>query len=175
MKNSDTLFKVLDNVYQWTMNCDTKASILLGGYGVAASLLLVTDTIKDIIDIFKCSLNNVSFFNIVYLIMFIVSCICLIIGLGYLISVLVPRISKTKDSLMFFGLVSSRESYEIYEKQIRETNEENVITDLTNQIYAASKICTKKFKHQKRGLIFSVIGWLGSIICLIIGYISFLP
>lgn len=174
MMDKDTLFNVLNNVNQWTMNCDTKASVVLGGYGVAASLLFVTDVIKDIINILKNCLCNISFWNIVYIIVFAVSCICLIIGLSFLVSVLVPRITKTKDSLMFFALVANRKGYEEYEGQACKAKDDVVITDLLNQIYAASKICTKKFKYQKLGLIFSVVGWFVMVSCIIIGYVFFI-
>ncbi len=171
--NEDTLFNTLNNINNWTANCDTKASVILGGYGVAFSLIFVSDVINKIIEIIKICLNDKSVVICIYFFALVVSCICLILGISFLIAVLIPRIDSNKPSLMFFALVAKKETADVYMDEVFKYSQKNVREDLSNQIYAAAKICTKKFGYQKLGLIFSVIGWFVFFAWLIIGYAAF--
>ena len=173
MKDKDTLFNTLSNINNWTMNCDTKASVILGSYGVAFSLIFVTDVINKIIDIIKACINAMSVTIGMYVFVLIASCICLLLGLGFLIAVLIPRIDSNKPSLMFFALVSEIKTPEAYKDAVFSCDEGIMLEDLSNQIYAAAKICTKKFKYQKLGLLFFAAGWLVFFVWLIIGYVAF--
>lgn len=173
MQNADVLFNVLNNINNWTMNCDTKASVILGSYGVAFSLLLVTDVLTKIIDTIKSCFDSFNVMKLFYFTLFVISCICLITGFTFLVSVLVPRIDKNEESLMFFASVNENKDVNIYKEKANKYSEKNTINDLQNQIYAASKICTTKFTLQKKGLIFSVIGLVLIFVWIIIAYCVF--
>lgn len=173
MKDKDALFNTLSNINNWIMNCDTKASVIIGSYGVAFSLIFVTDIINKIIDIIKVCINAMSVTIGIYVFALIASSVCLLLGVGFLVAVLIPRIDSNKPSSMFFASVSEKKTPEAYKDAVFACDESSMLEDLSNQIYAAAKICTKKFKCQKCGLLFSVVGWFVFFVWLIIGYATF--
>ena len=54
----DDLNQVLDRSIAWIENCDTKTSIILGGIGVVFGIVLASDYVNRIIEIFQHILNT---------------------------------------------------------------------------------------------------------------------
>lgn len=50
--------QILDRNIAWIENCDTKASIILGGIGVIFGILLASDYVKKIIEVLKNMTDN---------------------------------------------------------------------------------------------------------------------
>ena len=78
-----------------------------------------------------------------------------------LINALVPRKDVTRDSLIFFGAIAGKySSWEKYKEDVDKQSINDFKEDLYAQVYAASKICAKKFENYKKGIICSSVGIL---------------
>lgn len=169
-------YKTLETINMWINSCDTKTSIIMGFYEVALTIFLSSDCLSYVVNILNkiYELNNN--IHIIYIFFIILSALIFIYGNLQLLLVLVPRIilgtksKKRYNSLMFYGSISKIDSYEEYAKKVKNISDENqILNDLLFQIYSASKICSKKFYHQKLGLFFTVLGIGLFIILIIIG------
>jgi len=166
--------KTLELINSWTNNCDTKAAVILGGYGVFGSVFLA----MDYASLFRCIIHNMLFTpnlgGIIYVISVVISAGLLIFGLFRLVRVLVPRIDKSSDSVMFFGLVAENKDFDEYKLKIENLDEDAIMKDILHQIFAASKICKQKFADQKYGLWISGIGFILLLVLFFIGSLTLL-
>ena len=165
--------KVLDTVNQWIFNCDTKVSIILAMLGVFLTVLLSSDIGKCIFNIVKISLYERTICSILYFVLLITGIIILVLGIYKLIRVLIPTINLKHKSVMFFGNVASYSSFIEYCDAVKNTNNDEIAEDLLHQIYAASKICSIKFKNQKIGIFLSSIGLVIILAWLVFGIIVY--
>ena len=160
--NKEDINKILDNVNFWINNSDTKASIILGFLGIFISIIFTNNKIlAKIINIFNNLFIDISFDDIIYLILFALSIFSLFYGLYKLIKVLVPDL-KLKDysqkSPVYFGGIASYKSFNEYKEDFKKLDDESFKEELLSQIYINSIICNNKFKNFKVGLIFSLLG-----------------
>lgn len=162
----DDLQYTLDVVNSWVNNCDQKAGILLTVFGVAITVLVTSDFLKELrtyifvpfVEYWNNSESQLEF----SLGRFAVFCL-LVIAVGMLITscyYLFKAIAANTDyeklrqetpgmvakSYLFFGSISSMtyEEFRIDNISIKD--------DLKSQIYANSKIASTKFKNYNEGL-----------------------
>lgn len=178
--NKQDAYKTLDTVNMWINNCDSKASILLGFYGVIISIFLLSDCIVFIRNCFNNIIQTSKICGIIYITLSIIFPVLFAIGIFQLAMVIVPHVTlgtnqiERFDSVMFYGSISNIKSYNEYCKKIKKTYDNDIIDDLLFQIYSASKICNNKFRHLKIGLLLSLYSICLFSIVLIVGAIGVL-
>ena len=175
--NKDDMNQILDRTTSWIENCDTKASVVLGGLGVAFSIMLATDFIGYVTNVFKGILENINFFSVAFIIIAVLSLGAIIFGCFFLVLVVVPKtnpqIFKSKDvvsdSLIFFSSIGKNKSVEQYKEKLIAYSEKDLIDDICSQIYICSLICTQKFRNYKIGLLCTVFGFVVFAVLIIVG------
>lgn len=179
----DVAFKTLDTINFWINSCDTKASILLSGIGVAFTLLFTSNILEKVFDVTKKVIDNFSGIGAWIGILGILSVLGCIVGTGYIISVIVPRqIFKPKESnvkneninsLMFYGSIAKM-SFSTFCEQINSLCDPNdvIVKDLIFQIHSAAKICAIKTKNLKIGSIVFFVSLFMFVFCFSFGYFS---
>ena len=90
----------------------------------------------------------------IFMLIFLVSAICFIIGLYFLSKALMAKITNNEDrkSNIFFGHIASNRNQQAYLNRLEATNLNKYIEDLVSQIYINSKICEQKFKNYNKGV-----------------------
>ncbi len=164
-------YQTLNTINSWLQNCDTKVSILIGLFTIVLSFLFSSDSYELLIFIFdNYKQNDKKLESCVILLLLAVSLLIFLLGMLELISALLPRRFEQKPSMMFWGSIASNykikcnekdnnvNSYELYEKHIKEYTEEKIVQDLTYQICACANIASIKFQKQKKGTILSTTG-----------------
>jgi len=89
----------------------------------------------------------------------ILSALGLLIGLLFLSLSALPRTSRPRQSIIFFGAISAAGA-EAYAERIRTVSDEEYIEDLADQCYRTATITTQKFRWIQR----AQMAWYGSII-----------
>lgn len=183
-------YKTLDTINMWINNCDTKASIILGSIGVIATIFLSSDYARIMKRVIENSVVNINFWKIIYIVILFIAIVCCGIGILYFVLCITPNIilntksfdaiikkNKDKDnfdSIMFYGSISLFDYKSYQEKvKIRCDNFDDVMRDLTFQIYSAACICNLKFVRLKKGIIFFLIGLIVCVLQLVIGFYCF--
>lgn len=175
----EKLSDILDRTNGWINNCDSKASIILSGIGVFAGILLATDYVSKFIAVFRFMCENITVWSILYLTISFLSLCLLFYGAFLLVMVLFARVDPTEytcrgvkdDSLIFFSYIVKNKTLSKYREKIRKCSIEQMNEDIISQIYICSLICDKKFSLYKKGLIFSIIGFIVFMIMAIMGVI----
>ncbi len=173
MSNKDNNFEkynVLETVNQWIFNCDTKVSIIIASYGIFLSVIFSTDILTAIVNIIRINLLNKTPCGVIYLLFLLLAVLLFLYGVFKLFCVLIPSINLKYDSVMFFASVASHDSFEAYKEAVSKKDNDEVEKDLLQQIYAASVICDKKFRNQKKGFIYSMIGLSLILLWLFVGF-----
>ena len=181
MLNKEDLNQILDRNVAWIENCDSKASIMLGMLGVTISIVFAFDYAKVIISTIKEKCLNTSFWNIVFLILLLLT-VCSILYGGYkLIKSLVPQIDMKKlgndemlchNWIIFFSSIATYNNYTKFLNSLKKTSDEDYLNDISSQIFLCAKICDLKFRNYKSGLYFSIGGLLGFAILMTLGYFA---
>ncbi|MCL9764014.1 Pycsar system effector family protein [Neisseria subflava] len=171
--DTDKLHLTLDRIIGFISNCDTKVSFWFSFFGAILTILstLKTPTTEFIKSVFCANPRNrtdeVVLF--IFMLIFLVSAICFIIGLYFLSKALMAKITNNEDrkSNIFFGHIASNRNQQAYLKCLKATNLNKYIEDLVSQIYINSKICEQKFKNYNKGvkisgisIIFLLVSWL---------------
>jgi hypothetical protein len=158
----DEAFNVLDRVIGFINNCDSKASIVLSGTVAILAIIFSGEGVKKIVDTVSAILfspsGKPSTGETAYLVLLIVSLTLLIIGLAYLMLTVIARTKTSGSSAIYFGHIAQLKDAAAYNKRILSSTEKELLEDILNQIYINSSICSRKYKHYNRGLIFTVIG-----------------
>lgn len=163
-KKEDLQF-TLESVNSWLNNCDQKAGILLTVVGVAITVLVTSDFLKNLRNyIFKPFMdywteNQVLSFSWSRFTVFVLLCIAailLLLSCYYLFRAITANINYTKMyqenpglvkiSKIFYGTISEM-TYDDFKK-----DDMNYIEDLKSQIYVNSKIAINKFNNYNEGL-----------------------
>lgn len=173
----EDLPSILDRVIVWTDNCDTKTSIILSGIGVIIGILLATDYVSKFRSIYAHMIVSKSFWATVYLIFAAVAIGAFFVGIGFLVSSLVPRINPKKykkrginsDSLIYFSAIAGNATLKAYKEKVYEWSNSKQKDDYLSEIYVCSVICDKKFRHCKIGILLSLISLFVFLVLAIIG------
>lgn len=167
------MYNTLERTNLWIGNCDTKASIIIGTIGVVLSVFLSNKYAAKLTETVSYMMKNISFLNSLYLVGILVSLSFIIWGICSLIGVLISSTKTTSlkeeglqaSSILFFATIAKNQSYMKYRNKVDVITEEELRNDLISQIYLCSKVCDRKFKRYKTGLIVSVTGF-GIFLCL---------
>ena len=173
----EDLYNTLERTTAWIENCDTKASIILGGIGVVLSILLASDYIKKIAEIFKSMIDNTGCWAYLFIIACALSAGTFIVGTFFITRVLIPKTEITEfseegittESLIFFAAISKNKSFQSYQSKLDDYSEKDLLKDIKSQIYICSIICDEKFKNYNRGLAISILGFTALVVLMIIG------
>lgn len=169
---------ILDRTIDFIRNCENKASIFLGAFGVILTILLTTEGIDNLRAIIHAAIAQLTFCNILYLLMFSAFAGMMIYGLSQIIKVLGVNIDPPKeegldtDSKIFFEHIS-KNKYRDYKKKLFNLSDEEFLSDITSQIYINSCICSDKYKYYKSGLKWTIVGFCGFLALWIIGIIIY--
>lgn len=174
----EDLIDRLNRHLEWIKSCDTKASIVLAVTGIFLTIFSSSISIKVLKEILANIFQNLSFSNLLYLIIFLIGWGAFVYGVICLIKVLVPRLKNNiisdnelhDDSLIYFESVSNN-TFVDFKNKMKTLNEENDKDDLLSQIYINSHICTYKYQHYSKGIKFTFTGMAITLVLFIIGII----
>ena len=170
---------ILDRTIDFVRNCDNKASIFLGIFGIILTILLTTEGVNNLVSIFNTAIAQISFCNIVYLVLTVASVIITLFGLSQIVRVLGAQVDFPKkegldnDSKIFFGHIAKNTNYISYRTKLLNVTDEEFINDIVSEIYINSCICSSKYKKYKCGLKWSLIGFFAFIVLWMSGTIFF--
>ncbi len=163
--DTSELESILDRTISFVGNCDSKATTILGIYGVVTAIIFSDGGILS----FKCIIKEaISNKNILYILLVCVSLVVVGIGLCFLLLVLTARIDckkykdncTTNESNIFWGGIVKQNAFKDYRKELNNLSENSYKNDIMTQIYFNSHICNKKFKYYNRGLWISATGFI---------------
>ena len=176
MEKKEDLLDRLNRVLEWIRACDTKASILLAVIGLIMTIFSSEYFFTKYKQIIKYNLNNFDFSKflfffilIIFLLLFIFGIICLVLELN---PSLISKRNSNRDinSLYFFESIANKELAQ-FKQEILETSIDDDLEDISTQIYINSKICTRKYKLTKFGVLCSMTGTFGIITMFFIGWL----
>lgn len=176
-RTHEELTEILDRIILWTENCDSKTSIILGGFGVITGIFLATDYVSKFLSIYRYMISQINFWTVVYLIFCFISLGLMIVGCICWIIVLFARVNPSglsdrgikSDSLIFFSSISKHKTLSSYKQKLKKCEKAQMEDDLISQIYICSIICDKKFKYYNLGLLFALIGVALFVVLILIG------
>ena len=179
--SKDDAYKTLDITNMWIENVDSKISYALAFIGILLGFIItkdkpidIGDTVVDILEktsMFLASSNRVFNItiekNILALVLLTALTTTAIISIIYLLIALKGNIGLDEynedglniESNIFWGSISKKR-YIDFKNEVTNINENDLINDITSQIFINSKICNKKFKNYNNGIkyiIFTVI------------------
>lgn len=163
--NSEEKYKKIENILNRTIefinSCDTKASIIITLVGILMTVL-PTIFVGDVIRIKNSDIQLCNRWCIAYFVIAGVSMVFMIIIMIMLIVVLFARTQNKRNSKMFFGNISKKELSE-YEEEMVRLNDDELFSDLIQQIHNNSIICDKKFRYFNKALVLLLV----SIVCIV--------
>ena len=179
--SKDDAYKTLDITNMWIENVDSKISYALAFIGILLGFIItkdkpidIGDTVVDILEktsMFLASSNRVFNItiekNILALVLLTALTTTAIISIIYLLIALKGNIGLDEynedglniESNIFWGSISKKR-YIDFKNEVTNINENDLINDITSQIFINSKICNKKFENYNKGIryiIFTVI------------------
>lgn len=169
---------ILDRTIDFVRNCDNKASIFLGTFGVILTIVLTTEGLNNLMSIVRMAIAQKTFCNSLYLLLLAGSIIVMVFGLSQIIKVLGVKIDSSAedgldvDSKIFFEHIR-KNNYLGYKVKLLATTEEVFLNDVISQIYINSCICHDKYKNYQCGLKWTLIGFCGFSVLWIIGAVVF--
>lgn len=179
-KTIEDITKNLDRVSNLIERCDNKSSIMIAALSFIFSIIFRDSTIINTKEIIASFYSNLTFGNLLYLLLFFCSFIGVFLGFSFLIYTLNPQLSKNytkenvsnSDSIYFFNSISSR-SFNDFKDRYTEnmTDTELRIDSLLTQVYINSEIASKKYLYFKRGLYLSFISTISLILLFFVGVI----
>ncbi|MBR4291056.1 MAG: hypothetical protein IKT52_10545 [Oscillospiraceae bacterium] len=165
--------QTLERNIGFVSNCDNKTSIVLTAFGVLFTILLSDDGIQNLYSIISACLTELSFTNFVYFILLMISIIVTIIGIIKLGRILIPNTSATYSTLIFFSGIQEEKNHTKYYNRFCSMTQEDLLQDLTREIYENAAIATKKYEQYTSGFKFSTIGFAMFMIVYILGVVIY--
>ncbi|MBK8552838.1 MAG: hypothetical protein IPL53_17960 [Ignavibacteria bacterium] len=143
-RKTDIALKLYESTQNLIRFADTKINLLSVINGIATSFV-----ITNFQQLFSISLYS-KFILILFFIAFI-------IFVYFLLNTILPRGVKSNgkkgSQIVFFGHISGRNSADDFIKDFNNTDSEQFLDDLLQQIYESSKIASIKFGNYKKSLI----------------------
>jgi len=180
--SKDDAIIALERINSWVNNCDAKASVIIGFYGVILAILLTSDFVAYVSELIKNVLCDITFYDVVFVLLMTMSIIVFKYGLFKLIQVIIPRTNarifqedglQTDSLIHFHSIAKNSKSFINYKEKIYSQNNKEQLDDILSQIYINSKICAKKFDNLKLGIKLSLYGIVGFGVMIIIGMIIY--
>lgn len=156
-------YKSLETIIGWIGNMDTKASFLLAYLAVLIGFVVSNG---------KPNLplpSSVEFWYVVKVICVIALYCTLLISVALFFSTLTARIKSkgNNESLIFFGTIAGL-PLEKYKSKVLYRSNENLITDVLEQIHINAEICTKKSKLYNAGIITTFLATILYVVCMLL-------
>lgn len=73
------------------------------------------------------------------------------------------------DSVLFFGKISDKASYQVFQNDVLNMTKEEYLNDLLSQIYINSKIANEKHVNYNKGIKWTIIGFIALVVMFLIG------
>ena len=167
----------LDRINGWINSCDSKAGTVLALTGVLLTIIFTNDGLTAMYNVLQKSIPPVNFCTVLYLGLLGISALVLGYGMVRLVLTLVARIDSNvykepemiTDSVLFFGKISNRASYQIFQSDVLNMKKEDYLKDLISQIYINSKIANEKHVNYNKGIKWTIIGFIAFIVMFLIG------
>ena len=167
----------LDRINSLINSCDSKAGTVLALTGVLLTIIFTNDGMTEMYNVMKNIILPANFCTILYIAFWGISILMLCYGITRLILTLVARIDSNvyqepgliTDSVLFFGKISDRVSYQIFQKDILNIKKEDYLKDLLSQVYINSKIANEKYVNYNKGIKWTIIGFIAFIAMFLIG------
>lgn len=167
----------LDRINGWINSCDSKAGTVLALIGVLLTIIFTNDGLTAMYNVLQKSIPPVNFCTVLYLGLLGISALVLGYGMVRLVLTLVARIDSNvykepgmiTDSVLFFGKISNRASYQIFQSDVLNMKKEDYLKDLLSQIYINSKIANEKHVNYNKGIKWTIIGFIAFIVMFLIG------
>lgn len=167
----------LDRINGWINSCDSKAGTVLALTGVLLTIIFTNDGLTAMYNVLQKSIPPVNFCTVLYLGLLGISALVLGYGMVRLVLTLVARIDSNvyketgiiTDSVLFFGKISNRASYQIFQSDVLKMKKEDYLKDLLSQIYINSKIANEKHVNYNKGIKWTIIGFIAFIVMFLIG------
>ena len=141
----------LDRINGWINSCDSKAGTVLALTGVLLTIIFTNDGVAEMYNVLQSIIPPVNFCTVLYIGFLGISVLTLCYGIARLITTLIARIDANiyqqpemiTDSVLFFGKISDRASYQIFQNDILSIKKEDYLKDLLSQVYINSKIANE--------------------------------
>ena len=178
MIDKDTAFNILDRIIGFINNCDNKASVVLGFWGIALVILFTNEGITNLKNIILTIFEFNLFTATIFFALFLCFSVVFVIGIIMLISVLFAKTDHGTeeelewDSKIYYGDIKKK-TYKQYKEKMVSSSEEELLNDIISQIHINSHICSNKFLRYNQGIKLSFIGFIGFIALWFIGNFIF--
>jgi len=163
--NTAELNHILDKTISFINNCDNKVSILLGIYGIFLTILFTSYGFLNVVAIIKSAIaSKLGKLFIACMVFFLVLACYGIVRLIMALTAKTDSPIEIKDetieldSNIYFEHIIKNKSYYSYKQKIIQCSLEDYKNDLISQIYLNSKICSRKYRHYKYGMLSSFVG-----------------
>lgn len=158
----------LERINSWINSCDSKAGTVLALTGVLLTIIFTNDGMAEMYNVLQNILPPANFCTVLYIVFLGSSIFMLCYGIARLILTLVARINANiyqqpeliTDSVLFFGKISNRPSYQVFQNDILSIKKEDYLKDLLSQIYINSKIANEKHVNYNEGIKWTIIGFI---------------
>ena len=133
----------LDRINAWINSCDSKAGIVLALVGVLLTIIFTNDGMAEMYNVLQNIMPPANFCTILYIGFLGIATFMLCDGIARLIFTLVARINSNvynepdliTDSVLFFGKISDKASYQVFQNDVLNMTKEEYLNDLLSQIY----------------------------------------
>ena len=165
----------LDRINAWINSCDSKAGIVLALVGVLLTIIFTNDGMAEMYNVLQNIMPPANFCTILYILGIDTFMLC--DGIARLIFTLVARINSNvynepdliTDSVLFFGKISDKASYQVFQNDVLNMTKEEYLNDLLSQIYINSKIANEKHVNYNKGIKWTIIGFIALVVMFLIG------
>lgn len=167
----------LDRINGWINSCDSKAGTVLALIGVLLTIIFTNDGMAEMYNVLQYIIPPANFCTYLYIIFLGISIFMLCYGIMRLILTLVARINSNiyqqpgliTNSVLFFGKISNRSSYQVFQNDILSIKKDDYLKDLLSQVYINSKIANEKYVNYNIGIKWTIIGFIAFIVIFLIG------
>lgn len=167
----------LDRINSWINSCDSKAGTVLALIGVLLTIIFTNDGMAEMYNVLQNIVPPANLCTVLYIVFLGSSVFMLCYGIARLILSLVARINTNIykqpgliiDSVLFFGKISNRPSYQTFQNNVLSMKKEDYLKDLLSQVYINSKIANEKHVNYDKGIKWTVIGFIAFIVMFLIG------
>ena len=167
----------LDRINGWKNGCDSKACTVLALTGVLLTIIFTNDGMAEMYKVLQNIFPPANFCTVIYIVFLGSPVFMLCYGIVRLILTLVARIDANiyqqpgliTDSVLFFGKISDRASYQVFQNDILSIKKDDYLKDLLSQVYINSKIANEKYVNYNKGIKWTIIGFIAFIVVFLIG------
>lgn len=158
--DNQNLESILSNIIAWIANCDSKASALIGWFGVVVSIFSVTGCAADFVEMISLLISIGNVWVDLYLFCMSICMAMLCNGFIFVVFVLLAKLSLEKfkrfglknDSMIYFPMIAKNEKIGDYINKMKTFSRDDYSKDLIQQIYVCAYICNRKFYNYKFGM-----------------------